>query len=215
MNDEKIFIIGDIHGCLYILKRLINKIPWRSDKDKLIFVGDYIDRGENPKGVVDFILELKSYSNKIECLMGNHESMLLDYIRGKNRDLYLVNGGTTTLASYRAAKKSDQAPLIPEAHISFFEGLKSYIELDNYYIVHAGFKPGIPVKKQSLEDMLWIRYKFIDSDYDFGKRVIFGHTPFKDPFIRPTKIGIDTGAVYGNKLTCLQLPEVKFYFEIA
>jgi len=87
--------------------------------------------------------------------------------------------------------------------------------LDNYYIVHAGFKPGIPVKKQSLEDMLWIRYKFIDSDYDFGKRVIFGHTPFKDPFIRPTKIGIDTGAVYGNKLTCLQLPEVKFYFEIA
>ena len=202
--DERLFIIGDIHGCLDILKRLIDKIPWRPGKDRLIFIGDYIDRGEDPKGVVDFILSLKDGYKNIDCLLGNHEAMLLDYLKGRNRDIYLFNGGTTTLASYRAARKSSDEPLIPEEHILFFNELKPYIEVENYYIVHAGLRPGKLVENQSLEDMIWIRYEFIDSGYDFGKKVIFGHTPFKEPFVMPTKIGIDTGAVYGNKLTCLQ-----------
>lgn len=75
MNSEKTFVIGDIHGCLVMLNRLMDKIAWRPDKDRLIFLGDYIDRGENPKGVVDYILALKRCSSKVECLMGNHESM--------------------------------------------------------------------------------------------------------------------------------------------
>ena len=215
MNEEKIFIIGDIHGCLNTLKRLMNKIPWRPKKDRLIFVGDYIDRGEDPKGVVDFIITLSKDSNKVECLLGNHEAMLLDYLKGRNRDLYLFNGGTTTLASYRSSRKDENDPLIPEEHMSFYNELKPYIELDDYYVVHAGFRPGINIEDQSLEDMVWIRYEFIDSSYNFGKKVIFGHTPFKEPIVLPTKIGIDTGAVYGNKLTCLQLPEEIFYFENA
>jgi len=215
MDKGKIFVIGDIHGCLDILKRLMDKIPWEPKKDKLIFVGDYIDRGEDPKGVVDFIISLKKEYNNVECLLGNHEAMLLDYLKGRNRDIYLFNGGTTTLASYRVSRKSEDDPLIPEEHMSFYNELKPYIELDNYYVVHAGFRPGINIEDQSLEDMVWIRYEFIDSSYNFGKKVIFGHTPFKEPLIMPTKIGIDTGAVYGNKLTCLQLPEEIFYFENA
>ena len=212
MMDEKIFVIGDIHGCLNLLKRLINKIPWKPKRDRLIFVGDYIDRGENPKGVVDFILSLKKESDNIECLLGNHEAMLMDYLKGKNRDIYLFNGGTTTLASYRAARNSQDDPLIPDEHMSFFSELKPYIELEKYYVVHAGFKPGKSIENQTVEDMIWIRYEFIDSNYDFGKKVIFGHTPFDEPLIMSTKIGIDTGAVYGNKLACIQLPEEIFYF---
>ena len=196
-----------------MLERLIKKIPWRKKKDRLIFVGDYIDRGENPKAVVDFIISLKKESDKVECIMGNHEAMFLDFLRGKNRDLYLINGGLSTLASYRLSIKMEDDPLIPEEHMKFFSELKPYIELENYYIVHAGFRPGKRVEEQSLEDMLWIRHEFIDSDYDFGKKVIFGHTPFKEPLVTKTKIGIDTGAVYGNKLTCIQLPEEIFYFE--
>ncbi len=211
--EGKVFVIGDIHGCLSMLKRLIDKIPWDPKRDRLIFVGDYIDRGEDPKGVVDFILSLKEESDNIECLLGNHEAMLLDYLRGRNRDLYLFNGGTVTLRSYSARRRSEEDPLIPEDHLEFFSNLKPYIELENYYIVHAGFRPGRRVEKQSLEDMIWIRYEFIDSDYDFGKKVIFGHTPFNEPLVTDKKIGIDTGAVYGNKLTCIQLPDEIFYFE--
>ncbi len=212
---ERTFVIGDIHGCLTLLKRLIDKIPWDPEKDRLIFVGDYIDRGEDPKGVVDFILELKRISEKVDCILGNHEAMLLDYLKGKNRELYLFNGGTVTLASYRFSRKNEDDPLIPEDHLRFFNELKPYIELENYYIVHAGFRPGIKIEDQSLEDMIWIRYEFIESDYDFGKKVIFGHTPMQEPLIMQNKIGIDTGAVYGNKLTCIQLPEEIFYFENA
>lgn len=184
---ERTFVIGDIHGCLTLLKRLIDKIPWDPKKDRLIFVGDYIDRGEDPKGVIDFILELKRISEKVDCILGNHEAMLLDYLKGKNRELYLFNGGTVTLASYRFSRKNEDDPLIPEDHLKFFNELKPYIELENYYIVHAGFRPGIKIEDQSLEDMIWIRYEFIESDYDFGKKVIFGHTPMQEPLICKTR----------------------------
>ena len=80
MDSERIIIIGDIHGCLDMVKRLIDKIDWRPDKDRLIFLGDYIDRGENSKGVVDFILALTRCSPGVECLIGNHEALFLDYL---------------------------------------------------------------------------------------------------------------------------------------
>ena len=212
MGPEKTFIIGDIHGCLSMLKNLLDKIDWVPDTDRLIFLGDYIDRGENPKGVVDYILSLVEASCKIDLLLGNHEVMLMDYLEGKGRDMYLLNGGITTVASYRAGRLEDQEPLVSREHISFYRALRHYIELEDYYVVHAGFRPGIPVKDQSHEDMVWIRDRFVYSDYDFGKKVIFGHTPFPEPLVQGNKIGIDTGAVYGNRLTCLELPEFRFHF---
>ncbi len=212
MGPEKTFIIGDIHGCLSMLKNLLDKIDWVPDTDRLIFLGDYIDRGENPKGVVDYILSLVESSCNIDLLLGNHEVMLMDYLEGKGRDMYLLNGGITTVASYRAGRLEDQEPLVSREHMSFYRALRPYIELEDYYVVHAGFRPGIPVKDQSHEDMLWIRDRFVYSDYDFGKKVIFGHTPFPEPLVQGNKIGIDTGAVYGNRLTCLELPEFRFHF---
>jgi serine/threonine protein phosphatase 1 len=211
MTDQRTFIIGDIHGCLDMLEKLMDKITWSPDKDRLIFLGDYIDRGGNPKGVVDYILDLTRRSSLVECLKGNHEAMLLDFLTGRDRFMFIINGGWKTLESYGMYESSEDDSAISSEHRSFYESLKLYVELEGYYVVHAGFKPGLDIKKQTEDEMLWIRKSFVSSDFDFGKKIIFGHTPFKEPLIMHNKIGLDTGAVYGNKLTCLQLPEMKFH----
>jgi serine/threonine protein phosphatase 1 len=211
MTDQRTFIIGDIHGCLDMLEKLMDKITWSPDKDRLIFLGDYIDRGGSPKGVVDYILDLTRRSSLVECLKGNHEAMLLDFLTGRDRFMFIINGGWKTLESYGMYESGEDDSAIPLEHRSFYESLKLYVELEDYYVVHAGFKPGLDIKKQTEDEMLWIRKSFVSSDFDFGKKIIFGHTPFKEPLIMHNKIGLDTGAVYGNKLTCLQLPEMKFH----
>lgn len=212
MDLEKVFIIGDIHGCLDMLNRLMDTIPWHPEKDRLIFVGDYIDRGDDSKGVVDFILALKECSPNVDCLIGNHETLFLDYLEGKNEGAYIRNGGWSTLRSYAVERKEEGALFIPQNHLAFFRSLTSYIELDDYYIVHAGFRPHVPIAQQSLHDMVWIRDPFLLSLYDFGKKVIFGHTPFREPLVMDNKIGIDTGAAMGHRLTCLELPEQIFHY---
>jgi len=210
-SNGKTYVIGDIHGCLDMLKRLIDKIQWDPSKDELIFVGDYIDRGPDPKGVVDYIISLKSESPNIQCLIGNHEVIFLDYIKGKDRRLFLMNGGMNTLESYAFHLAQTEEDLLPPSHKEFFASLKYTIELDDYYVVHAGFRPEVPIEEQDPDDLVWIRDAFIYSNHEFGKRVIFGHTPFYEPLIMENKIGIDTGAVYGNRLTCLELPEFRFH----
>ena len=211
MEREKIFVVGDIHGCFDMLKGLLDKIPWRPGKDTLIFVGDYIDRGGHSKAVVDCILDLIRMDPQVKCLLGNHEAMLLDYLSGKDQDLYLANRGFTTLQNYQEERRGGEGPLVPPDHISFYRSLNPFIALRDYYVVHAGFRPGIEIGHQAREDMLWIREPFISSDYDFGKKVVFGHTPFSRPLVTDNKIGLDTGAVFGNRLTCVELPEERFY----
>lgn len=210
MAEEKTFVVGDIHGCLHMLQRLMDTIPWNPHYDRLIFIGDYIDRGDDPKGVVDYLLAMKRYAPSMQFLIGNHEVLFLDYLKGRNQEAYFMNGGWETIKSYQGANPTTELDIPPE-HRAFYESLDTCIELDDYYIVHAGFRPGVAVTEQSLQDMVWIRDRFISSDFDFGKRVIFGHTPFDEPLVMANKIGIDTGAVMGHRLTCLELPEMQFY----
>ncbi|MFQ5485872.1 MAG: serine/threonine protein phosphatase, partial [Desulfobacterales bacterium] len=147
----------------------------------------------------------------IVFLKGNHEDMLAKYLSGVDRFTYLANGGRQTLDSYLKQDRKPKTFPIPDSHLDFFKSLVLFFETDQYIFVHAGLKKKIPLNLQNTEDLLWIRNEFIRSDYDFGKQVVFGHTPFPEPLVLPSKIGIDTGAVYGNKLTCVQLPELKFY----
>lgn len=212
MEREKIFIVGDIHGCLQMLNRLLDLIPWRPGRDRLVFVGDCIDRGPHSRGVVDCILGLMRMDPQVTCILGNHEAMLLDYLAGIDPELYLANRGGTTLREYQFHQTDGRGAVIPPDHMAFYRSLKPVFELEDYYVVHAGFRPGIEFERQSVEDMVWIREPFISSDCDFGKKVIFGHSPFPRPFLMENKIGIDTGAVYGNRLTCIELPEERFYF---
>jgi serine/threonine protein phosphatase 1 len=209
----KIFAIGDIHGCLSYLEDLVAKITVDPDEDRIVFIGDYVDRGPDAKGVVEFILELKR-KYKIICLVGNHERLMMDYYDyGFNKAIWFANGGTSTVASYGIIATPEGKKInFPETHLRFFRSLLPYYETEDYFFVHAGLKPDVPLTQQDPIDLVWIRDDFIDSDYDFGKRVIFGHTPrLHGPYIDPYKIGIDTGAVYGGMLTCLELPDIKFY----
>jgi len=207
----KIFAIGDIHGSIDRLQDLMQKIPIDFANDTLLFIGDYIDRGPGSVEVVEYLMDLKKRVPEIILLKGNHEDMLEKYLDGTDRFTYLLNGGQSTLDSYLSkTHRSDSFP-IPAEHIDFFKSLRLYYETEAYIFVHAGLRPKIPLASQKTEDLLWIRDKFIYSKYNFGKPVVFGHTPLEKPLVEPNKIGIDTGAVYGNALTCVQLPDVLFF----
>jgi len=208
---KKIFAIGDIHGCYDRLKTLMGKIPIDCSRDALIFIGDYIDRGPHSVEVVDYLIQLKNCVPEVIFLKGNHEDMLDKFINGTDRFTYLLNGGQQTLDSYLAKPvQSDFFPIPPD-HMEFFKSLRLFYETEEFIFVHAGLRPRVPLESQNTEDLLWIRDKFVSTKYDFGKRVIFGHTPLKKPLVEPNKIGIDTGAVYGNALTCVQLPDLVFF----
>jgi serine/threonine protein phosphatase 1 len=210
----KIFAIGDIHGCISQLDRLVAQLDIDAGDDTLVFIGDYIDRGPDPKGVVDYIIDIRRSFRNVVCLSGNHEDMFLNYcLDRRDEKLYMANGGMVTLESYRFTREGTEELILPESHREFFASLRTYYETDDYIFVHAGLRPGIPLDRQDREDLLWIRFEFINSLYNFGKTVIFGHTPssLSKPLIDKNKIGIDTGAVYGGKLTCIELPEMKVY----
>ncbi len=207
----RIFAVGDIHGCIDKLDALLDSIDIDFSRDRLLFVGDYIDRGADPFAVVDRVVALKKqHPDRIITLKGNHEAMLLDFLSGEDDFSFLANGGTATLDSYERHGANPRA--MPPDHLAFYESLVLYHETEEYIFVHAGLKPRVPLERQSPHDMMWIRSRFIRSKYDFGKIVVFGHTPFREPLMEPNKIGIDTGAVYGRKLTCLQLPDFIFFF---
>jgi len=208
---ERIYAVGDIHGCYDKLLVLMEKMDIDFESDTLVFLGDYIDRGPQSFEVVAYLADLKQrYANTI-FLKGNHEEMLEKYLSGEDRITYLVNGGQQTLESYMNRPRPEGEPAIPSTHLEFFKSLRIYYETQNYIFVHAGLKNKVPLEKQKTEDLLWIRRRFIESKYDYGKMVVFGHTPLHEPLLLPNKIGIDTGAVYGNRLSCVRLPELVFY----
>ena len=208
---NKIFVVGDIHGCFDKLCALMGKIPINYAQDQLIFIGDYIDRGQSSVDVVDYLMGFKKRVPGTLFLKGNHEDMLQNYLDGSDRFTYMLNGGQRTLDEYLKRSNNAKAFPIPSEHLEFFNSLHLYYQTEDYIFVHAGLREKVPLESQEKTDLLWIRDEFIHSDFNFGKRVIFGHTPFKEPLLQSNKIGIDTGAVYGNRLTCVQLPEMEFF----
>jgi len=214
------FVIGDIHGCLDELVYLLEALPLEAP-DRLIFLGDYIDRGPNSKEVVSYLIHRQqTRSEDMVFLKGNHEDMFLSYLGlpGKYGDMFLYNGGGATLASYGIPSRNQTSrevlSLIPQAHIKFLQGLKSFYLAKPFLCVHAGIHPNKPFDQQVEEEMLWIRDEFILNRHALPYTVLFGHTPQeKVLFHLPYKVGLDTGLVYGNMLTCLELDE-KVLFQI-
>lgn len=205
------YIIGDIHGCLGRIEKLLEIINPHPERDRMVFLGDYVDRGPDPKGVVDLLIRVKAEHPATVFLRGNHEEMFLSYLGGDNKLLFFLNGGGPTLESY-GLDMVEQTGFedLPEEHRRFYGSLKPYLELKDYILVHAGLRPGVPLEEQDPKDLVWIRQDFIYSEHDFGKTVVFGHTVQSRPLVMHNKIGIDTGAVYGGRLTCLVLPEEEF-----
>ncbi len=212
ITKGRIFAIGDIHGCNQELTKLLSILDADPTTDTIVFLGDYIDRGPDSRGVIDTILDFKRDFPDTICLKGNHEDMFLDsYLYERNIDLYMFNQGITTIESYGASIVDfPRIKFLPKEHLDFFNSLRLFYETDDYIFVHAGLRPHIRLEEQSSEDLLWIREEFLNSRFDFGKLVVFGHTPLSRPLIQKNKIGIDTGLVYGGFLTCLELPALNF-----
>lgn len=217
----RVFGVGDIHGCVTELKRLVDHVVKKNaftEDDLLIFVGDYIDRGPRSKDVVDYLLKLREeLPARLIFLKGNHEDMLLSFLGfdGTLGEGYLINGGLECLQSYdltEPLERDELLELIPDDHLKFYRDLDRYVIVGNYVFAHAGLNPLRDLRFQLNDDLFWIRDEFIANMHYFKKTIVFGHTPFQDVlFHLPYKIGIDTGLVYGSSLTCIEVTEQVIY----
>ena len=213
----RLCIVGDIHACPAELETLLTSLSLQSE-DHLVCLGDYIDRGPDARAVVDLLLGMTAAAAcRCTFLKGNHEDMFLDFLGydGLYGQSFLMNGGDRTLASYECdpwTPGHEVAALMPDAHREFFLGLKLYLPAEAILCVHAGINPGYSLEDQRAEDLLWIREDFFAYPHDLPYTVVFGHTPQREVgFDLPYKIGIDTGLVYGGKLTCLEITEKKLF----
>jgi serine/threonine protein phosphatase 1 len=217
-DGRRVYAIGDVHGCL---DRLVS-LHWAIAADLaanpvreslLLHLGDYVDRGPDSAGVLWLLAgSVAPQVTRRVDLIGNHEQMMIKAMQGDRRVAghWLDNGGEQTLESYGLPIPVPQRPeewrrLVPSAHVSFLGGLDTTHSEGNYLFVHAGIRPGLPLQQQSREDMLWIREPFLSDRSSRDFVVVHGHTPVPEVQIFDNRIGIDTGAVMGGKLTCLVL----------
>ena len=222
-----LYAVGDIHGENEKLGELLELLPLEPG-DKLVFLGDYVDRGPDSCGVVDRLIELQRHH---ECvfLLGNHESMMLDFLGWNDAayfggDAFLMNGGDRTLASYGYFDREnpDVASFrLPKDHEDFFLSLRLHHVEADYLFVHAGLgrdelqcdDVGFALRKSRAEDVLWNRTTS-DIPHRLGVTIVYGHTPSEDFGVRwnlPFSVGIDTGSVYGGPLTAIRLPDEKIF----
>ncbi len=213
----RFFIVGDIHACPQELETLLTALSLQPE-DHLVFLGDYVDRGPGAREVVDLLLGMRADAVcAMTFLKGNHEDMFLDFIgyAGNYGEAFLINGGVKTLASYGCPPFMEAAEIVarvPEAHLTFFRNLDLMVSVGEVLCVHAGISALHPLKEQEPEDLLWIRQEFIDNPHPLPYTVIYGHTPQREvKFDLPYKVGIDTGLVYGGKLSCLEFTEKKLF----
>jgi serine/threonine protein phosphatase 1 len=225
----RIYAIGDIHGCADLLAGAFERIDADLATNPApisieVFLGDYIDRGPAARQVLDQLVERKRTFRAV-FLKGNHEEYLTNFTT--NPDIledWQRFGGLETLMSYGItptinAGAAEQARLaaalgqaLPESHREFLGNLKSSFTCGDFFFVHAGIRPGIPLTNQREEDLLWIRQDFLMSEDNFSKIVVHGHTPVLQPEIRPNRINIDTGAYATGRLTCLKLEDDRIEF---
>lgn len=222
---QRVYAIGDIHGCAPLLDRMHSLI--RDDLARnpaaepgIVYLGDYCDRGPDSRGVYERLIAPAADLPPAIPLKGNHEEMFQQFIRSPDmfpvwRDL----GGLETLASYGVdpklllmkrdftAARDALLSRMPEPHRKLLDGLATSFQWGPYYFCHAGVRPGVPLARQAPADLLWIRHEFLNSRADHGRRVIHGHTPCDEPEVLPNRINIDTGAYATGRLTAVVLDE--------
>jgi serine/threonine protein phosphatase 1 len=218
---RRVYAIGDIHGCdaqlanLYeIIAEDLTRRP--IDQPVLLHIGDYVDRGADTAGVLRRLLAGPPIAGmQAVNLVGNHDETMLHALSGDRPAAtdWLFAGGRPALESYGVDPDSPRESWpsgVPAEHLQFLRELTLTHREGGYFFVHGGIRPGVPLEKQVREDLLRMRQPFLYSDADFGAVVVHGHTPVKQPVVRHNRIAIDTGAVFGGKMTCLVLEDEKF-----
>lgn len=216
----RVYAIGDIHGRADLLDRLHEKIEadlrTAPEKAVIVYLGDYVDRGPDSHGVIERLTRSRFSGVETVALLGNHEDMLLQFLDAPyGASLWLSNGGDTTLSSYKVKVPASYDELVftqrallgamPRHHKQFLLGLPEQVQFGDYLFVHAGIKPGLPLDRQSREQLIWIRDVFLDSESDHGLIVVHGHTIVHEVEWRANRIGVDTGAYTTGRLTALVL----------
>jgi serine/threonine protein phosphatase 1 len=221
-DGMRIYAISDIHGRADLLENVFAAIdlhlaragPARSLH---VFLGDYIDRGPASRQTIDLLVDRGRRHESI-FLKGNHEAFLFEVLQDASRlEAWKEYGGLPTLMSYGLAPsikrdQEEQTALVralrqdmPDHHRRFFSKLRSSFVCGDFFFVHAGVRPGVPLRQQREEDLLWIRDEFLQCEDNFGKFVVHGHTPVAKPDIRANRINIDTGAYASGILTLLTI----------
>ena len=227
-ENVRVYAVGDIHGRHDLLVKLFAQIEADAARApetqrELIFLGDYMDRGLYSRQTLDWLIGFPASPAgpryRLTCLRGNHEEMLLNFIKNpESGQVWLENGAYETLLSFGLRLSSPQPKPETFRHLSEQLLLKlspNYLKflsqrplartVGDYFFVHAGIDPDKPIAKQKPTDLLWIRDKFLESDRQFEKIIVHGHSITPLPDARPNRIGIDTGAYGTGRLTCLVL----------
>jgi serine/threonine protein phosphatase 1 len=194
-----IYAVGDIHGCYDKLRAVVAKIKTHAGANpyRVIFLGDYVDRGPDSRTVVNFVRYLvtdQSTPGIWRALKGNHEQMMIAAESGEDIALWISNGGAETLLSYDGYRDEMLR------HIEWLDSLPTLIETENHIFVHAGLSPRHALADQPEEVRLWIR-GWQKHNHDFGKHVVYGHQAAESLDLRPFSTGLDTGACYGGPLS--------------
>ncbi len=196
------YAIGDIHGSVAKLRRLLAQCTEHAAGRamSLVFVGDYIDRGPDPRGVLALLIDLKSRMHeRCVALLGNHEAFALDVLAGAPPEDWLSQGGAETLRSYGVTDPGQ----LPREHFDWLRSLPLSYDDGRRFFVHAGVDPERPLDAQDEFDLLWIREPFLSDDRDYGRLIVHGHTPLRGgaPDLHHNRLNLDTAAVFGGPLT--------------
>ena len=218
----RVYAMGDIHGRLDLLERNLAAVEADLQSHPvaehlLVFLGDYVDRGPSSAGVIERLITLRS-SHPTVCLKGNHEALMLEALAEPSSvEAWAAVGGLNTAMSYGftppsassvqvgAELSAGLAERLPAAHKTFLTTLSLSFELDDYFFVHAGVRPKVPLDAQREEDLLWIRDEFLLYEAPFERFIVHGHTPMREPDVRPNRMNLDTGAFATSRLTCVAL----------
>lgn len=206
---SNLFAVGDVHGCLESLETLIKHIRPQLD-DTIIFLGDLIDRGNNSKGVLDYVMQLQQRCY-VQCIMGNHEEMLLGApLDPEMREAWLYHGGQETLQSFGLPPDATGLAQIPSTYIQFFQSMLPFIETERFIFSHATPLAKVPMAQQDAHGLRWNRFTaHADHRHMSGKTIVCGHTPqfSGKPWVQDGLVVIDTHAFGGAWLTALEISE--------
>jgi serine/threonine protein phosphatase 1 len=226
LPPSKIFAIGDIHGCNNKLVALLDRMPMNKETDILVFLGDYINRGPDSRKVLETLLRIKATCNQVVFLKGNHEQALLDYAAtGDVEILHMLRtmGVEAMAASYGSSVRGIRdLSCMPPEHQNFLHTLEFSFGTGNYLFTHADIdEEKLALAKTRTDALRSQRYaeasllasrRLAREDFCLtGHIIVFGHVPFETPLVMTDRIGIDTGAVYGNFLTAVELPDMRFH----